>query len=112
MAIAKTSVAEFEKFLQTEFPQAFSSGDIEIESASGASCCGSFTAFNAASGWHNLRTDPDGNELFAAARTLGKRLAVGEVILSAIRHVRPIRLLMRPRIPFQIRTIPNGNIRP
>ncbi len=38
MAIAKMSVAELEKFLQFEFPQAFSGGDISIESADGASC--------------------------------------------------------------------------
>src|ERR1700693_587664 len=38
MAIAKMSVAELEKFLQVEFPQAFSGGDISIESADGASC--------------------------------------------------------------------------
>ena len=38
MAIAKMSVAELEKFLHVEFPQAFSDGDIAIESADGASC--------------------------------------------------------------------------
>lgn len=38
MAIAKMSVAELEKFLHAEFPQAFSGGDIAIESADGASC--------------------------------------------------------------------------
>jgi len=38
MAIAKMSVAELESFLHVEFPQAFSSGDITIESADGASC--------------------------------------------------------------------------
>src|SRR6201994_1138333 len=38
MAIAKMSVAELEKFLHVEFPQAFSDGDISIESADGASC--------------------------------------------------------------------------
>ena len=37
MAIAKMSVAELEKFLHAEFPQAFSGGDIAIESADGAS---------------------------------------------------------------------------
>jgi uncharacterized protein (TIGR00369 family) len=35
MAIAKMSVAELETFLQREFPQAFSAGDIDIESADG-----------------------------------------------------------------------------
>jgi uncharacterized protein (TIGR00369 family) len=38
MAFAKMSVAELERFLHAEFPQAFSSGDISIESADGASC--------------------------------------------------------------------------
>ena len=38
MAIAKMSLAELEKFLHVEFPQAFSGGDISIESADGASC--------------------------------------------------------------------------
>jgi acyl-coenzyme A thioesterase PaaI-like protein len=38
MAIAKMSVPELETFLHLEFPQAFSAGDIAIESADGASC--------------------------------------------------------------------------
>ena len=38
MAIAKMSVAELETFLRVEFTQAFSGGDIAIESADGASC--------------------------------------------------------------------------
>src|SRR3974390_2305373 len=38
MAVAKIGVAELEKFLYVEFPQAFSSGDIMIERADGASC--------------------------------------------------------------------------
>src|ERR1700755_3576271 len=38
MAIAKMSVADLEEFLLAEFPQAFSGGDISIESADGASC--------------------------------------------------------------------------
>ncbi len=38
MAIAKMTVAELERFLHVEFPQAFSDGDITIESADGASC--------------------------------------------------------------------------
>jgi uncharacterized protein (TIGR00369 family) len=37
-AIAKMTVVELERFLHAEFPQAFSSGDISIESADGASC--------------------------------------------------------------------------
>ena len=38
MAVAKMSAAEVERFLQREFPQAFSSGDITIESADGTKC--------------------------------------------------------------------------
>jgi uncharacterized protein (TIGR00369 family) len=38
MAIAKMSVADLERFLHAEFPQAFRNGDIKIESADGASC--------------------------------------------------------------------------
>ena len=36
MAVAKMSVADIERFLQHEFPQAFSDGDIIIESADGS----------------------------------------------------------------------------
>jgi uncharacterized protein (TIGR00369 family) len=38
MAVPKMSVAELEKFLQREFPQAFSDGDISIESADAVTC--------------------------------------------------------------------------
>src|SRR6187431_1013097 len=38
MAAAKMGVAELEKFLREEFPQAFSDGDITIESADGETC--------------------------------------------------------------------------
>jgi acyl-coenzyme A thioesterase PaaI-like protein len=38
MAAAKMSVAELERFLHEEFPQAFSDGDITIESADGETC--------------------------------------------------------------------------
>jgi uncharacterized protein (TIGR00369 family) len=38
MAVAKMSVADIEGFLHREFPQAFSGGDISIESADGALC--------------------------------------------------------------------------
>ncbi|MGY4289526.1 acyl-coenzyme A thioesterase PaaI-like protein [Bradyrhizobium sp. LM2.7] len=38
MALAKMSVAELELFLRDEFPQAFSGGDITIESADGQTC--------------------------------------------------------------------------
>lgn len=38
MATAKMTVAELERFLRAEFPQAFSGDDISIETADGASC--------------------------------------------------------------------------
>jgi len=38
MATAKMSVADLERFLRAEFPQAFSDGDIKIESADGTHC--------------------------------------------------------------------------
>src|ERR1700740_52872 len=38
MAIAKMTVAELERFLQVEFPQAFSGGDISLGKADGSSC--------------------------------------------------------------------------
>jgi len=38
MAVAKMSVAELDKFLRHEFPQVFRGGDVQIESADGASC--------------------------------------------------------------------------
>jgi uncharacterized protein (TIGR00369 family) len=38
MTTAKMSVAELEKFLREEFPQAFSDGDITIERADGETC--------------------------------------------------------------------------
>ena len=38
MAAAKMGVAELERFLRDEFPQAFGSGDIIIESADGETC--------------------------------------------------------------------------
>jgi acyl-coenzyme A thioesterase PaaI-like protein len=38
MATAKMSVTELEAFLPVEFPQAFLSGDICIESADGITC--------------------------------------------------------------------------
>jgi uncharacterized protein (TIGR00369 family) len=121
MAAAKMSVAELEKFLHIEFPQAFSTGDITIESADGAtsllrqryneqmlrpggtvsgptlmaladfamyvvllSAIGPVglavtTSFNI----NFLRKGLPGRDVVAAARLLklGKRLAVGEVIL-------------------------------
>jgi uncharacterized protein (TIGR00369 family) len=38
MGEAKMTVAEIERFLRAEFPQAFSRGDITIESADGSTC--------------------------------------------------------------------------
>jgi uncharacterized protein (TIGR00369 family) len=38
MAIAKMSVADLEQYLEVEFPQAFSGGDISIVNADGVSC--------------------------------------------------------------------------
>src|SRR5581483_738327 len=38
MAVAKMTVPELEKFLRTEFPQAFSGNDILIEAADGVAC--------------------------------------------------------------------------
>jgi uncharacterized protein (TIGR00369 family) len=38
MAVAKMSVADIERFLRDEFPQAFNGGDITIESADGSLC--------------------------------------------------------------------------
>jgi uncharacterized protein (TIGR00369 family) len=38
MPVAKMSVADLEKFLHKEFPQAFSEGDITIEGADGQTC--------------------------------------------------------------------------
>jgi uncharacterized protein (TIGR00369 family) len=130
MAIAKMSVAELEKFLHTEFPQAFSSGDIKIERADGASCllrqsysdqmlrpggtvsgptlmaladCAMYVVLLSAIGpiglavttnlnINFLRKGAPGNDVFAAAKflKLGKRLAVGEVILLSGTSTDPI----------------------
>ena len=38
MTIAKMNVAELQKFLHDEFPQAFRGGDLTIDSADGVSC--------------------------------------------------------------------------
>jgi uncharacterized protein (TIGR00369 family) len=130
MAIAKMSVAELEKFLHTEFPQAFSNGDIRIESADGASCllrqrygdqmlrpgatvsgatlmaladCAMYVALLSAIGpvglavttnlnINFLRKGAPGSDVFAAAKLLklGKRLAVGEVVLFSGTSTDPI----------------------
>ena len=38
MVTAKMNMAELETFLHGEFPQAFTAGDISIESADGTTC--------------------------------------------------------------------------
>jgi uncharacterized protein (TIGR00369 family) len=119
MAAAKMSVAELEKFLREEFPQAFSDGDITIESADGETCLlrqrynermlrpgGSVSgptlmamadfamyvvllsaigpvglAVTTNLNINFLRKGKPGQDVLAAARLLGKRLAVGEVNL-------------------------------
>src|SRR5580693_6944427 len=121
MTIAKMSVAELERFLDLEFPQFFSSGDITIESADGSSCLlrqrysdrmlrpggtvsgptlmgladsAMYVVLLSAIGpigltvttnlnINFLRKGQAGQDVLAAARLLklGKRLAVGEVIL-------------------------------
>ena len=121
MTDPKMSVAELEKFLQVEFPQAFSSGDIAIESADGTSCLlrqrfseqmlrpggtvsgptlmaladfAMYVVLLSAIGpvglavttnltINFLRKGQPGADVLAAAKLLklGKRLAVGEVVL-------------------------------
>jgi uncharacterized protein (TIGR00369 family) len=121
MTDPKMSVAELEKFLQVEFPQAFSSGDIAIESADGTSCLlrqryseqmlrpggtvsgptlmaladfAMYVVLLSAIGpvglavttnltINFLRKGQPGQDVLAAAKLLklGKRLAVGEVVL-------------------------------
>jgi uncharacterized protein (TIGR00369 family) len=121
MAEAKMSVADLQRFLRAEFPQAFSSGDISIESADGASCLlrqrygqhmlrpggtvsgpilmaladyAMYVVLLSAIGpiglavttnlnINFLRKASPGRDVLAAARLmkLGKRLAVGEVML-------------------------------
>ena len=121
MTDPKISVAELEKFLHVEFPQAFSSGDIAIESADGTSCLlrqryseqmlrpggtvsgptlmaladfAMYVVLLSAIGpvglavttnltINFLRKGQPGQDVLAAAKLLklGKRLAVGEVLL-------------------------------
>jgi uncharacterized protein (TIGR00369 family) len=121
MTDPKMSVAELEKFLHVEFPQAFSSGDIAIESADGTSCLlrqryseqmlrpggtvsgptlmaladfAMYVVLLSAIGpvglavttnltINFLRKGEPGQDVLAAAKLLklGKRLAVGEVVL-------------------------------
>jgi uncharacterized protein (TIGR00369 family) len=121
MAEAKMSVADLQRFLLAEFPQAFSSGDISIESADGASSLlrqrygehmlrpggtvsgpilmaladyAMYVVLLSAIGpiglavttnlnINFLRKASPGRDVLAAARLLklGKRLAVGEVML-------------------------------
>ena len=63
MAAAKMSVAELEKFLREEFPQAFSDGDITIESADGRDlpAAAALRRPHAASGRHGVGADADGD---------------------------------------------------
>src|ERR1700759_3183270 len=121
MASAKMSVAELEHFLHSASPQAFSSGDIAIESADGMACrlrqrysdrmlrpggtisgptlmaladCALYFVVLSAIGpvalavttnlsINFLRKGVPGHDVIAEARLLklGKRLAVGEVML-------------------------------
>jgi uncharacterized protein (TIGR00369 family) len=121
MTDPKMSVAELERFLHAEFPQAFSRGDIAIESADGTSCLlrqryndqmlrpggtvsgptlmaladfAMYVVLLSAIGpiglavttnltINFLRKGQPGQDVLAAAKLLklGKRLAVGEVIL-------------------------------
>jgi uncharacterized protein (TIGR00369 family) len=121
MTDPKMSVAELERFLHVEFPQAFSRGDIAIESADGTSCLlrqryseqmlrpggtvsgptlmaladfAMYVVLLSAIGpiglavttnltINFLRKGQPGQDVLAAAKLLklGKRLAVGEVIL-------------------------------
>jgi uncharacterized protein (TIGR00369 family) len=121
MADPKMSVADLECFLRAEFPQAFSHGDITIESADGASCLlrqryseqmlrpggtvsgptlmaladfAMYVVLLSAIGpiglavttnlnINFLRKGLPGQDVLAAAKLLklGKRLAVGEVLL-------------------------------
>jgi len=121
MAIARMTVAELEQFLHAEFPQAFSGGDISIESADGEASLlrqtysdrmlrpggtvsgptlmaladfAMYVVLLSAIGpiglavttnlnINFLRRGQPGQDVLAAARLLrlGKRLAVGEVIL-------------------------------
>src|SRR5882724_9656434 len=87
MAAAKMSVAELEKFLHDEFPQAFKGGDITIESADGTTCL-LRQRFNdqmlrpggTVSG-PTLMAMADFAMYVVLLSKLGKRLAVGEVNL-------------------------------
>ena len=57
MAAAKMSVAELEKFLREEFPQAFSDGEITIESAAAPA----LQRADAAPGRNGVGADADGD---------------------------------------------------
>jgi hypothetical protein len=103
---AKMTVAELEVFLHREFPQAFASGEVLIESADGATCLlrqpysermlrpgGTISGLSAIGpvglsvttslNINFLRKGLPGQDVLAAAKLmkLGKRLAVGEVSL-------------------------------
>jgi uncharacterized protein (TIGR00369 family) len=121
MTNAKMTIAELEAFLHKEFPQAFGNGEIQIESADGATCLlrqpysermlrpgGTVSgptlmaladlamyvvllsaigpiglAVTTSLNINFLRKGQPGQDVVAAAKLmkLGKRLAVGEVIL-------------------------------
>lgn len=121
MTNAKMTVAELETFLHKEFPQAFGNGEIQIESADGATCLlrqpyseqmlrpgGTVSgptlmaladfamyvvllsaigpvglAVTTSLNINFLRKGQPGQDVVAAAKLmkLGKRLAVGEVLL-------------------------------
>jgi uncharacterized protein (TIGR00369 family) len=123
MADPKMSVVDLERFLRAEFPQAFSRGDITIESDDGASCLlrqryseqmlrpggtvsgptlmaladfAMYVVLLSAIGpvglavttnlnINFLRKGLPGQDVLAAAKLLklGKRLAVGEVVLRS-----------------------------
>src|ERR1700712_1876575 len=86
MTVAKMSVAELDAFLLREFPQAFAGGDITIERADGESCV-------IRQRFNERMLRPGGTvsgptlmgladvAMYVELLKLGKRLAVGEVIL-------------------------------
>lgn len=85
MAIAKMSVAELEKFLHTEFPQAFSSGDIEMKSADGASCCGSVTGVKCCPRVAQSPDHPDGT---GCAMYVVPLSAIGPAVTTSLNFLR------------------------
>src|SRR5438045_3095718 len=95
MVIAKMSVKDLEAFLLAEFPQAFLSGDISIESADGTTCL--------------LRQRYSDQMLRPGGTVSGPTLmaladcATRSERSACCRAPRPIRSLMQRRpIPFQL----------